>query len=67
MVKKIERGKVIGSIGHFTIRQVPKHEGYGKARKVISTDIAVYKAKRLIQGGFKTTKEALAHAQILMK
>ena len=67
MVKKIERGKVIGEIGHYTIRQVPKYEGYGKDRKMVTSTIAIFKGKHKIQDGFKHTTEALAHAQTLMK
>lgn len=63
--KKIEKGKVIAEIGNYRVRQVPKYEGLGKKRRVVSQKIAVYLAKKEIQGGFKTIPEALEYATVL--
>ena len=66
-VKKREKGKVLAEVGNYRIRQIPKYEGYGKKRKLISTSIAVFIAKKQLQGGFKTVLEAIEYATVLAK
>ena len=60
-VKKTDRGKILLNHEGFSINQVPKYEGYGKERRMVSSTIAIYKVKHLIQDGFKNPKEAVIY------
>lgn len=61
MVKKASPGKIIdrqtgGTF--FDVRQVSKHEGHGKERKLVKTEICLFHAKHRVKSGFKNKNEA---------
>lgn len=66
-IKKHNRGKVIGTLSHFTIRHMPEFEGYGKKRKEKTSTIGIFKGKVLVEKGFKNCQEALGYASELLK
>lgn len=52
-VKKKNNGKVIGSVGSFTIRQIPTMKG----NLVETSTIAIFAGKVKIKDGFKNVDE----------
>lgn len=66
-IKKHNRGKVIGNLGHFTICRMPEFVGIGKDRKEKTSTIGIFKGNVLIEKGFKNCQEALEYASELLK
>jgi hypothetical protein len=60
-VKKTENGKIIDRYTggtFFDVREVPKFEGLGRKRRVVSSEICLFHAKHKLKSGFKNIAEA---------
>ena len=60
-------GNVIGQVGGFRIRQKANVTAGAnvKVRKVVSTEIGIYKGKKVVETGFKNKAEAIERAKSL--
>lgn len=58
-IKKQERGKVLGGVDFFTVRQVPTYEGTGKKRRVKTSTVAIFHGKNRVKDGFGNLNQAL--------
>jgi hypothetical protein len=60
-------GNVIGQVGGFRIRQTSKLTTGAnvKVRKVVSTEIGIFKGKNMVETGFKSKAEAMERAKSL--
>jgi hypothetical protein len=67
MTKRNDIGRVIGQVGGFRIRQKSNMTPGAnvKVRKVVSTEIGIFKGKKMVESGFKSKAEAMERAKSL--